>query len=283
MAKTTKKNTKRTTAKKPAGKKPATKKPTKPATKKPAQKKPSAKKPTTKKTTKTTPKKPTAKKTTGKTTRKTTPKKAKATPKQKTSGTKKASGRGKKTPAKRKTTSGTKSSDGKSSVEEQLVEKETSQQLIEAEESIEQNENSARVGRGRNTGWAHTKDYPHKRHPAFFKKKSRSSRDVEYLTFTHSNTVELKGENVETMPLDDNISPKERKENQEKGLKAGENRSYVYPRVFEGKRDSLGKGAGKGEFDPIPEDMEKINQFFEKFPHEKVQTTGGKRKLKKGK
>ena len=128
--------------------------------------------------------------------------------------------------------------------------------------------------------WAYTKHFPHKLHPAVFKRKSRTNRDIEYLTFTHSEEVNLGNKVVETIPLYDNISPKERSENKAKGLKPGENRSYVYPRVFEGKREALGKGAPKGEFEPVPIDVEKINIYFEVLPHQKVPITGGKGKLK---
>lgn len=47
----------------------------------------------------------------------------------------------------------------------------------------------------RNTGWARTKEYPHKKHPATYRRKSTGSDDIEYITFTHSPEVDF-GEKV---------------------------------------------------------------------------------------
>ena len=70
----------------------------------------------------------------------------------------------------------------------------------------------------KNTGWAKTKSYPHERHPATYRRKSAGSDDIEYITFTHSPAVELKGGKTErTVPMLDNVSPAERKKNKAEG------------------------------------------------------------------
>ena len=62
----------------------------------------------------------------------------------------------------------------------------------------------------KNTGWARTKEYPHKKHPATYRRKSTGSDDIEYITFTHSPEVDFgeKGK-VRTVPMLDNVSPAE--------------------------------------------------------------------------
>ena len=64
----------------------------------------------------------------------------------------------------------------------------------------------------KNSGWARTKEYPHKKHPATYRRKGSGSDDIEYITFTHSSEVDF-GERgkVRTVPMLDNISPAERK------------------------------------------------------------------------
>lgn len=134
--------------------------------------------------------------------------------------------------------------------------------------------------RKRKTGWAQTKWYPHGRHPAHYKWKGND--EIEYITFTHSPEVQLKSGKVErTVPMLDNVSKKEREENKRKGLKQGENRSYAYPKVYEGKRSALGKESD--EFAPVPFDNARIGTMYEVFPREKVPKTGGKTNYKKKK
>lgn len=131
--------------------------------------------------------------------------------------------------------------------------------------------------RKRTTGWARTKDYPHKKHPATYRRKSTGSDDIEYITFTHSDEVDF-GENkkIRTVPLKDNISPAERKKNKEQGKKHGENRTYAYPKVFVGKRSALKEESD--EFNPVDFDKQRINKMFDTFPRENVPVTGGKAK-----
>ena len=134
--------------------------------------------------------------------------------------------------------------------------------------------------RKRKSGWAHTKRYPHGGHPANYKRNGDDL--VEYITFTHSPEVELyKDRKVQTVPLKDNISVSEREENRRRGLKAGENRSYAYPKVFVGKRSALGKEVDG--FNPTVFDKLRIEKMFKYFDREQVSETGGMQKYKKKK
>ena len=136
--------------------------------------------------------------------------------------------------------------------------------------------------RKRTSGWAKTKSFPHARHPVTYKRKSAGSDEIEYITFTHSPEVDMGDQGkIQTIPLNDNISPKERERNRSEGKENGENRSYAYPKVYEGKRSAL--HSETDEFDPTEEDKEKIKKLFEALPHEAVPMTGGKSKFRKRK
>ena len=139
---------------------------------------------------------------------------------------------------------------------------------------------SKKKNRRRSTGWARTKEYPHKKHPATYRRKNGD--EIEYITFTHSDEVDFgeKGK-VRVVPLMDNISPTERKKNKAQGLKRGQNRSYAYPKVFVGNRSAL--GAETDEFDPVDFDKKRIGKMFEVFPRESVPLTGGKGQCRKKK
>ncbi len=133
--------------------------------------------------------------------------------------------------------------------------------------------------RKRSKGWAHTKKYPHERHPANYVRKVGDK--IEYITFTHSPEVHLSnGAVIQTVPMADNVNKKEREENKRKGLKRGENRSYAYPVVFVGQRSALSKEIN-GEFDPIPFDKARIETMFKVFPRVPVTVTGGKHKFRR--
>lgn len=120
----------------------------------------------------------------------------------------------------------------------------------------------------KSSGFAHTKKYPHERHPAHYRKKGAD--DIEYLTFTHSDEVILRnGESVKTIPLKSNITPSER----------GKRKSYVYPKVYLGKRSALGKDTN--EYSIPLEDKADVDRFFRELPKEKVKFTGSKPKGKK--
>lgn len=121
-------------------------------------------------------------------------------------------------------------------------------------------------------GWAKTKKIPHERHPANYVRKVGDK--IEYLTFTHASEVKLSnGVIIQTVPMADNVSVKEREENKRKGLKRGENRSYAYPVVFVGNRSALHTEI-VGEFDPVPFDKARINTMFKIFPRVNVKFTG---------
>lgn len=125
-------------------------------------------------------------------------------------------------------------------------------------------------------GFAETKEYPHKKHPAKFKKK-RGSDEIEYITFTHSDKVELDDVIVITKPLTSNINPKERGTLNEKGEP---NISYVYPKVYVGKRSALGKGTDK--YSLVEADKDIVNELFATLPREVVpRTSNSKKKDKK--
>ena len=121
-------------------------------------------------------------------------------------------------------------------------------------------------------GFAETKEYPHKKHPAKFKKK-RGSDTVIYITFTHSDEVTIDDETVETIPLNDNINPKER------GTKTADgkpNISYAYPKVYVGTRSALGKGTDK--YSLTNADQTLVDELFKLLPQEQVPLTSNSKK-----
>ena len=133
----------------------------------------------------------------------------------------------------------------------------------------------------KSSGWAHTKIYPHKSHPATYRRKNSKSDDIEYITFTHSPEVDLGNKKVRTVPLLDNISPDERRRNKAQGKKFGENRTYAYPKVFVGKRSALHEETDK--YEPVDFDKKRIGKMFEVFPRENIPVTGGKGKYRQKK
>ncbi len=130
----------------------------------------------------------------------------------------------------------------------------------------------------RNTGWAHTKKYPHKNHPATYRR--RGNDEIDYITFTHSDEVQLPNKKkVKTIPLSDNVSKQEREDNKRKGLKQGENKSYAFPKVFRGKRSAL--HSETKDFSLTKEDKKLVDKLFNELPVENVPTTGGSGKFSK--
>lgn len=123
-------------------------------------------------------------------------------------------------------------------------------------------------------GWAQTKYYPHARHPAHYRKCAKDNDAIDYLTFTHSSRVDLGKKQVDTIPLSESVSKAERTRN---CAGADKKRSYVYPRVFHGKRSALGKESD--EFEPTEEDAQTIDALFATLEHENVPDYGGKGKL----
>ena len=128
-------------------------------------------------------------------------------------------------------------------------------------------------------GWSKTKKFPHERHPAYYRYSKKNNDDIEYLTFTHSPRVQIVDEKykkvyVDTVPLNSNISPRERK-------KDPNSISYVYPDVFEGSRDALGEGTNEYNF--IEADKTWVSflfDFFALFGKKKVTYTSNSKKAK---
>lgn len=91
-------------------------------------------------------------------------------------------------------------------------------------------------------GWAITKRYPHKGHPAYYKHLEKNNNDILYWIFTHSKKVTFDdGSVIETKDLGGNINPKEPKYKPNGEL----NNSYIIPKTYRGKRDALGKDIDK--------------------------------------
>jgi len=116
-------------------------------------------------------------------------------------------------------------------------------------------------------GFAETKQIPHRKHPAFYKKKNNN--DIDYLTFTHSKKVEIGSVEIDTIPMNSNINPKER----------GSKKSYAYPKVYQGKRDALHEDIN--DFSFTKEDRILADQLFDSLPKEKVSYTSNSKKKKK--
>lgn len=119
------------------------------------------------------------------------------------------------------------------------------------------------------TGFADTRRYPHKNHPARYR-RSGGSDDIEYLTTTHHEEVLINGKKVETIPLDNNINPEERKDSSKK--------SYVYPKVYVGKRSHLGKE--RKDLSLIGKDIERVSNLFDTLPREVVKYQSNSKKKK---
>lgn len=138
----------------------------------------------------------------------------------------------------------------------------------------------ANHNRSRNkTGWAKTKSYPHRRHPANYVRKVGDK--IEYLTFTHSPEVTLpNGAVIQTVPMSDNVSKVEREKAKREGKTRFETRSYAYPVVFVGKRSALHTEI-VNEFEPVPFDKARIETMFKVFPRVSVKYTGNGNRNKK--
>lgn len=131
----------------------------------------------------------------------------------------------------------------------------------------------AKVNRKRKTwGYAHTKEYPHKRHPAYYVRKGQ--HDIDYITFTHSSEVDFEDGKVTTIKMPDNISPKERAESPNKA-------SYAYPNKFKGTREALGEESN--EYDLTPRNRDKMNELMNTLPEKQVPYTSNSKKKDKKK
>lgn len=132
--------------------------------------------------------------------------------------------------------------------------------------------------RKRSTGWAHTKKYPHKNHPAYFRKTGQD--DVEYITFTHSEEVDFDKDN-KRKPVEkhDVVKTCKLKVNIDKTEKNKGEYSHVVPRVYEGKRSAL--GAGTNKYKLAEDDRTTVDYIFKNGKRYKVPRTGNKPKSKK--
>lgn len=118
------------------------------------------------------------------------------------------------------------------------------------------------------TGFADTKQVPHANHPAHYRKTGND--DIEYITTTHHNPAKIKGKTINTVPLNDNFNPKDKKQ------------AYVVPIVYEGKRSALGRE--RPDYNLTKNDKKIVDKIFENSPREKVtKTSNSKNKTKKKK
>ena len=113
-------------------------------------------------------------------------------------------------------------------------------------------------------GFANTKKYPHSNHPSFYLRKDKD--DIEYVTFTHSNIVDIDGKQINTIPLTSNIDPKER----------GKRISYVFPEVYVWKRSSLYEE--KKDYSLLEEDKKIVYYIFKNYPKKIVKNKKYKKK-----
>lgn len=120
--------------------------------------------------------------------------------------------------------------------------------------------------RKKKSGFADTKDYPHRRHPANYRRLNNDD-DIEYIVFTHHPEVDLKTKKVITIPLHENLNPKERINN---------NTSYAYPKRYVGKRSSLGRERNDLSF--VNEDKKIVYKLFQTLPTEFVRYSNKNKK-----
>lgn len=119
------------------------------------------------------------------------------------------------------------------------------------------------------SGYADTKNYPHKNHPAKYNRLDNDN--IEYVTFTHHDKVKIKDKIFKTIPLNSNIDKEERKHSKRV--------SYVFPKVFIGKRSALGKENKK--YNLIDKDNIFVNDLFNTLPKEKVPYSTNSKKKKR--
>lgn len=117
------------------------------------------------------------------------------------------------------------------------------------------------------SGFADTKRYPHKGHPANYRRTGRDS--IEYITFTHTpDIVKINGKEYKVIPLTSNIDPYERK--------TTKNKSYAIPKKFIGKRSALGEEKYNLSF--VKKDKKIVDNLFKELPTENVIYSKNKKK-----
>lgn len=124
------------------------------------------------------------------------------------------------------------------------------------------------------SGFADTKEYPHRNHPATY--RSVGDDIVEYVTFTHHDIVKLNDKEYATIPLTDNIDKRVQGKNKGKHKK---DISYAYSKVFVGKRSALGKE--NSNYSLTFEDKQLVDCLYKTLPREYVKYTSNSRKVHK--
>ena len=128
----------------------------------------------------------------------------------------------------------------------------------------------------RKTDWAHTKEVPHKNHPAYFKKKGGDN--IEYVTFTHSNSVDFDKDSNKPLEEHDIVETRQLQVNIDKTKKGSDEKSHVVPRVYIGTRSSLGKGTNKFELSELDEPL--IDEIFKTAPRYPIPKTSNSKQKK---
>ena len=119
----------------------------------------------------------------------------------------------------------------------------------------------------RKSGFATTKRYPSKQHPAYYRRLS--SDEVEYTTFTKRDPARIDGEDVPVRMLSNNIDPQKR----------GKEPSNVVDRVFVGKRSSLHKNEPTYRF-ASKEDKNIVEDILNNSSRVRVRYTSNSKKKK---
>lgn len=122
----------------------------------------------------------------------------------------------------------------------------------------------------RKYGFAETKRYPGKRHPAYYKKID--SDKIEYVTFTKHDPANIDGEKVSVKKLSHNINPSLR----------GKTPSNVVERVYVGKRSALHKNKPEYSFFN-KSDEEIVLTVLKNAPRIEVKYTSNSKSKKKRK
>ena len=139
---------------------------------------------------------------------------------------------------------------------------------------------------GRKTwGWAWTKIWPHRNHPAHYRKigdgRGKKRDEIEYMTYTHSPQVDLPdGKRVVTVCMHENVSKEERKKKQQGLLAPEKQRSYAYPKVYHGLRSALSADTDELSF-ADERDKKRADKLYKLLPRDEVPVTGGKGKYRK--
>ena len=117
------------------------------------------------------------------------------------------------------------------------------------------------------SGFAKTKRYPFKQHPAYY--RYISSDEIEYTTFTKRDPANIDGKIVQVRKLSDNIDPEKR----------GKEPSNVVELVFVGKRSSLHKNEPSYKF-ASKEDKNIVDNILNNYSRIRIQHTSNSKNNK---